>query len=288
MNLAVTKPCLILQNRALFHAIADAVGCAHTPGDLNRWWRSVRYRAHPNTCSMWKRFAHGSRPAVWIRTELFELFPHLQRLYENPIWSVLVDVESSAYWNQLADTIQIQGRALADCDSEWVSVLESRVDWSCFCICLVIWRTTSAKYLRHRLWVQLNVPGLFVFLSLQPPMTRIRMELYRVLSGEVRLRISSNSGLQRWLDWPDTCQAYEDALLFLNKVPWLNGRPHFSTLLLWNFPDEAGELIVDEPFCQWSEARIAFARSIYKRLMRLIKDRLSYRVSINCHSCLFE
>lgn len=286
MKFYVTRRSRTLRGRAYFHALADAAGCKHSPDSVNRHWHTLKARLSPNR-SRWQRAERGAELTPRIRLELDTYHPHLAEMFTNPIWGALNGTLEPDYWNALADTIQIKGRYLREYQALKPGRLFQRIDWSCICIYLVLWRTTSTVYFAYQRWVENNFSEIFLLLTLQLPMMHIRKELYDLLSVEVIQRIHNPLVLQLWWDWPERYLAYEDCFNALKGLEWLEERRDLFALLLWHLRPEVQELLIDaeEPAELGNvDQRL---RAIRRRFHRIVRRCRSTSITINGACCTF-
>ncbi len=286
MKLHVTGGCRALRGRAYFHAIADAGGCRPLPSHVNRYWHSLQPRVSLNR-SRWERAKLGAQLSTRTRLELSSYHPHLDVMFSNPIWAVLDDTRAPEYWNALADTIEVQGRPLREWKSLRPGRLFQRIDWSCICIFLVLWRTTSLVYCAYRRWVEDNFSDIFLLFTLQLPIMHIRKELYERLTAEVKVRIQDPRVGQLWFDWPERYAAYEECFQHLISLDWLEGRRDLFVLLLWHLRPEVNEVLrlgeqPIDPSCA-----VQRFRAIRRRFHRKVRCCRINVITLNGISCEF-
>jgi hypothetical protein len=209
-------------------------------------------------------------------------------MFNNPIWSVLNNTLNPEDWNALADTIQVNGRPLREWQTMKPGRLFQRIDWSCICVYLVLWRTTSEGYSLYRRWVEVNFPDIFLLLTLQLPMTHIRQELYDLLTGEVKQRVQGPLVRQLWFDWPDRYFAYEECCELLDSFKWLKGRRDLCTLLLWRFVPELKALLIDgEEITELSSTSQRYC-PLRRRFHRTVRRCQNTSITLNGICCTLD
>lgn len=223
-----------LRSTALFHAVAQSMGCIHTPYSMAKYWQRVR--PWQDSSSRWKRMRDGVAPLATTKIQLFEHFPHLRSLFEHPLWAIMGHLKTAHDWDELAETIRVGDKPLDGYGGKCTRLLFDRADWPCLPVHVVLMNTHASRFAFHRLWLKKNFMALLGLSSLQRPIIYIRAELVTVLRPlvliqESVLRPSQESCTKNW-------GADEALLQLLRERSWLRGDDRHLALLIWNFRHE--------------------------------------------------
>ncbi|MGY2413081.1 hypothetical protein [Pseudomonas pergaminensis] len=274
----------LFRNMALFHAVAQSMGCPHTPYSMAKYWHGLR--PFQDSLPLWKRAQRGATPAANTQTLLFRHFPHLRRLYENPLWAVTSHTDWENEWDELADSIRLGGKPLDGYGGKLSTLLFDRADWPCLAVHLVLLRTHSDRYLFHRLWLAENFTALFALSSAQLPIFHIRSGLQSSLTPQ---RLTSEPLLIRnWEYCHAICAADEDLLNLLQELGWLQGDDQDLALLIWNFGQELQSELDAGPQKLIGKAGGGLPRLLRKKWCRKLALWQDHPVTLNGVCCEFS
>lgn len=249
----IDLPARRLRSRALFHAVADAIPCAHTPTAVARWWHSRSAFRGIDQGDMWRRMSHGATPAGHSLNELLNQLPEVRAVFDNPLWLALSQSESDEQWDRLAQTICV-GSGPLDGYGGWKSaLLFSRVDWKCFAIHLILLRTRAPRFQLHRMWLRRNLSAIFALACTQRPLSSISYELYQ------RLNQILDDSKRPWdwtQGWPELSMRLKLTSEFsdqLRRVGWLPASDQHRALSIWEL---SGDLLNELSVFPQAEAEI--------------------------------
>lgn len=281
--LSVDPTGCLFRNLALFHAVAQSMDCPHTPHSMAKYWH--RLRPWQDSLSLWKRARRGATPAPSTQALLFSHFPHLRKLYDNPLWAVTSHFDWESEWDELADSIRLGGRPLDGYPGKLSTLLFDRADWPCLAVHLVLLHTRANRYLFHRLWLARNFTALFALTSVQLPIVHIRAGLQASLSSQIPTAepVSVNS----WEHYHAICAANQDLLSLLQELGWLQGDDQYLALLIWNFRQELQRELDVGPLKLIGKKDGELPRPLRKKWCKKLAQWQDHPVTLNGVCCEF-
>jgi hypothetical protein len=216
---------------------------------------------------------------------LFSHFPHLRKLYDNPLWAVTSHFDWESEWDELADSIRLGGRPLDGYPGKLSTLLFDRADWPCLAVHLVLLHTRANRYLFHRLWLARNFTALFALTSVQLPIVHIRAGLQASLSSQIPTAepVSVNS----WEHYHAICAANQDLLSLLQELGWLQGDDQYLALLIWNFRQELQRELDVGPLKLIGKKDGELPRPLRKKWCKKLAQWQDHPVTLNGVCCEF-
>lgn len=273
----------VFRSRTLFHAAAQSMGCPPTPYSMANCWR--RFRPWNDSLSLWKRLRCGRGVNKSNRALMFNHFPQLLSLYDNPLWFVISHHEWVTEWDELAESIRVGGKPLDAYNGKLTRLLHGRVDWPCLAVHLVLLRTQGARFEFHRMWLKQNFAAMLGLSCIQRPIADIRTELQDFLIPTLfGTNLASQAGRQYW---PSCWAANETLFKFLQGRQWLRGDDQQLALLIWNFRQQLlRELDVGPPKSMGATG-CGLPRSLQKKWCRQQARWSDHPVHLNGVCCEF-
>ncbi|WP_448093679.1 hypothetical protein [Pseudomonas lini] len=275
-----------LRAKALFHSAAQCASCPHTPHSMANWWQQSGLGRGLDARPMWRRAFHGATLVSVSREKLYLKFPALRRVFDNPLWAMLANLDAVGQWDELAGTIRVGNQPLDSFHGKLTTLLFDRVDWSCFAVHWVLFHTRHPRFLLHRKWLARNLTAMYALTSVQSPIIHIREEMYRTLSLNMSDLAWPCEPVNRWSEWALMHGAMANLLEQTRELHWINSCDEHLALLIWNLEDELlgylAELALDE--CCLS--RRSFLPPVLRRKWaRKISEWHDHPVSLNGYCC---
>ncbi|KHK64257.1 hypothetical protein [Pseudomonas frederiksbergensis] len=281
-----------LRARAFCHAAAEVSGYAHTPSAM-----AVPYRRlHPNMerdwAKQWRRAFGGTTIASGVREDFFSRFAVLESLFSNPLWRVMSESPVAGYWDQLADTIRVDDRPLDGASGKLTKCVFDRVDWSCFCIHLVLLRTRHRHFEIYRQWEAKNFVQALSWVSLQSPFVFIADAFIGPLQP-LFCDMEVDFDLVRSTSWTALSRLQQENLRLLklsSLAGWLSAQDQQLALLWWNLSPTQRYAELDRLYdCGDGKERLpdAMSNACYQAWRRKRQCWLDHPVALNGFNCGF-
>lgn len=274
----------LYRSKTLFHAAAQSMGCPPTPCSMAKCWRMIR--PWTDSFSLWKRLRCGTELNKNNQAALFEHFPTLRTLYDNPLWMAISHPEWVNEWDELAASIRIGGKPLDAYNGKLTRLLYGRVDWPCLGVHLVLLQTQGTRFMFHRMWLEKNLLAMAGLSCIQRPIRNIRNEfqdfLFRIFVGT---EPASHDGWQYWR----SCWAFDEKLFeFLQERQWLHGDDQQLALLIWNFRQQLLRELDVGPQKPMGEIGCGLPHSLRKKWCRERSQWMDHPIHLNGVCCEFS
>ena len=251
------------RSRVLFHATAQSIGCLPDPSSMAKYWHALR--PWHDSVSLWRSMRNGAKPWSHNQAFLFDHFPHLRALYDNPLFTFAFHPEWNGEWDDLADSIRVGDKPLDGYNGKFTRLLCDHVDWPSLTIHLVLYQTHAPRFLFHRMWLKENLLAMVCLCSMQRPINYVRSEfqdfLAPIIFGGQASQHNWQSCLARWMPT-------ENLFNYLQRGQWLHGDDKNLAMLLWNFRQELQQELDIGPLRPMGEEKSGLPRSIRNKWCR--------------------
>lgn|GEM_PF-4504301 len=283
---AANSECISYRIRsiALFHATADSMNCAHAPCAIAKYWRNLWPWGDGR--SFWRGMQRGAAPSNVHLKCLFENFPNLRSLFENPLWLVTSHPEWTNEFDDLADTIRVGGKPLDGYNGKLTRLLYDRVDWPCLAAHFVLLQTRGTRFEFHRMWLKQNFVAMAGLSCIQRPINNIRNELRDYLFPTMfGTESASQVGRRRWISCWD---ANETLFELLKGRNWLYGDDQHLALLIWNFRQQLQHELDVGPPQAMAPSGCGLPHSLRQKWCRKRSQWMDHPIHLNGICCEFS
>ncbi|WP_286913947.1 MULTISPECIES: hypothetical protein [unclassified Pseudomonas] len=268
------------RSRILFHATAQSIGCPPKPSSMANYWHTLR--PWHDSVSLWRSMRSGAKPWLHNQKFLFDHFPHLRALYDNPLFTFVFHPEWSGEWDDLADSIRIGGEPLDGYNGKLTRLLYDRVDWPSLAVHLVLYQTHAPRFCSHRLWLKDNLLAMVRLSGMQRPISFVRSEFYDFLTPII---LGGDASQSNWQSRVAKWMPSEDLFNCLQQGQWLHGDDQALAMLIWNFREELQSELDIGPQQPLGEESCGVPRSLQKKWCRKLAQWRDHPLSLNGICC---
>ncbi len=225
-----------LRGLTFTHAVAECIGCRHSPGAIASWWR----QQHPG-CPWEKRWQMerlraGANIEKSVLADLCGLSVELSYLYNSPLWRTVSNLMTARACDELLDTVRVGGKRLDSKIGTFSELLLDRVDLPCLPIHLALLFSGHYSYGIYRSLLTKNFTYMYAWCGVQYPFGHIREQLYERLG--LYFRGSLRPWPRSWAGWKVFQQLYLYQVEELSSWGWLGGHAGCLAMLVWNLSDK--------------------------------------------------
>ncbi|MFJ4141694.1 hypothetical protein [Pseudomonas sp. NPDC089734] len=223
-----------LRGLTFTHAVAECIGCCHSPGGIAKWWQHHHPRCPWNKRSQLERLRAGATIDKAVLADLCSLSPELADLYESQLWTAVAQLPSARACDELLDTVKVGSKRLDSDIGKFSKLLVDRVDLACLPINLALMFSGHSSYGLYRALLRKNFACMYAWYSAQFPFCYASRPLYSQI--QLYMHGVGKPLPQNWSSWHLFRDLYFDQLEEVDRLGWLNGDGGAGALLLWNLP----------------------------------------------------